>query len=119
MPETVYTHCVFVRSSYENMGQANITCASGCECQPTLLEGHWTERSSQLKLIQFYVTQSETCVIRIEGACSEDTAARSTLPGNRAHTCRCCQHTTPALLQVLLYSWCSQPCVCVCHCLPI
>ncbi len=49
------------------MGKANVTCVSGCTCQPNILNGHTTERSSQLTMHGFFVSQSEKCVIRLTG----------------------------------------------------
>ena len=34
--------------SYENMGQAAVTCESGCSCERTVVDGHGQEKFSQV-----------------------------------------------------------------------
>lgn len=38
---------VGILRSYEHMGIAELTCVSGCECEPSLMDGHWDSRTSQ------------------------------------------------------------------------
>ncbi|GAX81637.1 hypothetical protein CEUSTIGMA_g9065.t1 [Chlamydomonas eustigma] len=53
--------------SYENMGQAQVSCEAGCNCTPTTADGHQVERNSLLHLHNFYVTQAKEChiVVRV------------------------------------------------------
>ncbi len=43
--------------SYERMGQARVECASGCTCEPSTLEGHHREKTSQVFLHELRVSQ--------------------------------------------------------------
>uniref|UniRef100_A0A7S0S1A6 SGNH hydrolase-type esterase domain-containing protein n=1 Tax=Chlamydomonas leiostraca TaxID=1034604 RepID=A0A7S0S1A6_9CHLO len=52
--------------SYEHMGQASITCVSGCKCQESTLEGHHEEQNSQLHLHHFYASQHSNCTIQVK-----------------------------------------------------
>lgn len=62
-PHTVLT--INHLKSYEHMGQAEVTCISGCTCQPTILEGHWQQHNSQLSPHRFSVTQAPQCTLKI------------------------------------------------------
>ena len=52
--------------SYERMGQALVSCTSGCTCKPTVFDGH---NPATLASQEFWayvaVTQSEHCVFEI------------------------------------------------------
>ena len=52
-------------TSYELMGNAELTCVSGCECAPTALQGHVTEHVSVEKVASVNVSQSQGCVLRL------------------------------------------------------
>ena len=49
------------------MGKAAITCEDECKCDQSIMDGHGTERNSQLHLHDFYVSQAESCTIVITG----------------------------------------------------
>jgi hypothetical protein len=52
--------------SYEHMGAAEVSCASGCSCGPAVAEGHWPAKSSQPDMLQVAnVTQHPACVLRV------------------------------------------------------
>ena len=52
--------------SYEHMGQALVTCISGCTCEPTVFDGH---NPATLASQEFWayvaVTQSSQCVFEV------------------------------------------------------
>ena len=52
--------------SYERMGQALVSCVSGCTCAPTIFDGHSpTSTASQEFWAYVAVTQSEQCVFEV------------------------------------------------------
>ena len=51
----------------EHMGKARVTCEGDCKCLPSVLDGHHTERSSQLFLHTFYATQGQNCYVVVTG----------------------------------------------------
>lgn len=51
--------------SYEHMGKASVACTSGCSCSKKILDGHQSERSSQLHVLTVLVSQSPACVITV------------------------------------------------------
>eukprot|EP00798_Chlamydomonas_sp_ICE-L_P027685 gene27685-7326_t len=51
--------------SYEHMGEANVTCISGCSCQWGMLDGDITDHYSQLRVQEIKVTQAANCTIAI------------------------------------------------------
>ncbi|MEW5313241.1 MAG: hypothetical protein WDW38_004825 [Sanguina aurantia] len=51
--------------SYEHMGKANVTC-SGCECEPQTIDAHEGVHVSVQRAVEFAVTQSEACLIRVQ-----------------------------------------------------
>ena len=50
-------------SSYVNMGKAAVTCVSGCTCEPSTLDGHTTEKHSQVRV--FYCSHPRTQILII------------------------------------------------------
>lgn len=52
--------------SYHHMGQAEVSCVSGCSCAPVLLQGHTKEKHSQQELLKFMVSQSAECVVQVK-----------------------------------------------------
>lgn len=36
-----------ILKSYEHMGIAEMSCVSGCECEPLLMDGQWESKTSQ------------------------------------------------------------------------
>ena len=52
-------------SSYEHMGRASVTCASGCTCAPSTLNGHTTARSSQVLVFPLNVSRSAACALEV------------------------------------------------------
>jgi hypothetical protein len=52
--------------SYEHMGWAEVSCASGCECPPTRFNGHAREKKSLLVLHNMFATQHPECVLAVE-----------------------------------------------------
>eukprot|EP00798_Chlamydomonas_sp_ICE-L_P013622 gene13622-19500_t len=51
--------------SYESMGQAEVQCEGGCTCSRQVINGHHTDRTSQLFLESFFVSQSDSCTLSI------------------------------------------------------
>jgi hypothetical protein len=51
--------------SYEHMGSAELSCVSGCECTPVVLEGHTTQPVSIEQLVELPVSQAEVCVLSL------------------------------------------------------
>ena len=52
--------------SYERMGQALVTCVSGCTCKPTVFDGHNPASfASQEFWAYVAVTQSTQCVFEV------------------------------------------------------
>lgn len=52
--------------SYERMGQAQVSCLSGCTCAPMQFDGHMPEvKASQEFWAYMAVTQSEQCVLEV------------------------------------------------------
>lgn len=51
--------------SYEHMGQADLSCVSGCECQATTVDAHHTDRISVTVTATLKVTSTERCVLRV------------------------------------------------------
>ena len=52
--------------SYERMGQAQVSCVSGCTCSPMRFDGHMPEvKASQEFWAYMAVTQSEDCVLEV------------------------------------------------------
>lgn len=52
--------------SYERMGQALVSCVSGCTCQPTVFDGHNPySPASQEFWAYVAVSQSEQCVFEV------------------------------------------------------
>jgi DNA polymerase alpha subunit B len=52
-------------TSYEHMGKAAVTCASGCTCAPSTLNGHTTARSSQVVVFPLNVSRSAACTLEV------------------------------------------------------
>lgn len=53
-------------SSYEHMGQAHVSCLSGCTCSPQNVDAHEVRaKVSVQQAIEFDVTQAPACTIRI------------------------------------------------------
>lgn len=51
--------------SYKHMGMANVSCSGGCQCDPTMLDGHWGAPSSQENWAYFGVTQAAECLVTV------------------------------------------------------
>ncbi|KAG2425211.1 hypothetical protein HYH02_015038 [Chlamydomonas schloesseri] len=51
--------------SYEHMGVAQFSCVSGCQCDPKEVDGHHTEKVSQLYMMFLEVTQHPQCEVEI------------------------------------------------------
>lgn len=51
--------------SYEGTGAAQLSCASGCECAPALLNGHDPAPVSVERARTVEVTQAQRCVLRL------------------------------------------------------
>ncbi|PRW61115.1 hypothetical protein C2E21_0584 [Chlorella sorokiniana] len=51
--------------SYEHMGQAEVSCVSGCNCTTYKLDGHITERVSQTSMQTMELSRAEKCRLRI------------------------------------------------------
>ena len=53
--------------SYEQMGQALVSCVSGCTCEPKRIDGHNPASTASQEFWEYVpVTQSERCVVKIE-----------------------------------------------------
>lgn len=70
--DAVWNHCcqhsdmhTRVRS-YAGMGTAWVTCESGCKCDPIRLDGTWAQRASLPWVARLFVSQHESCRIRIK-----------------------------------------------------
>ena len=52
--------------SYEHMGQALVSCVSGCICKPTVFDGHNPASTASQEFWAYVaVTQSEQCVFEV------------------------------------------------------
>jgi hypothetical protein len=51
--------------SYEHMGQASISCVSGCTCTEAVADAHRAERVSIAELVVLRVTPAARCVVRV------------------------------------------------------
>ena len=52
--------------SYEHMGQAQLSCVSGCECESVMVDAHDGRfRQSITQSATLLVTMSEACVIKL------------------------------------------------------
>ena len=45
---------------------AEVTCTAGCTCEPSVFDGHWEYRNSQLQQHAFSVSQSKACTVQIK-----------------------------------------------------
>ena len=61
--------------SYENMGKAAVRCVSGCTCEESSLDGHHSEKNSQVFLHSFKASQHANCTVEVEGGCEEGEGA--------------------------------------------
>jgi hypothetical protein len=65
-PSTMVTLGIGHLKSYERMGQALVSCVSGCTCNPTVFDGH---NPASLASQEFWayvaVSQSEQCVFEV------------------------------------------------------
>ncbi|PRW59533.1 hypothetical protein C2E21_1609 [Chlorella sorokiniana] len=52
-------------TSYAHMGQANVTCITGCTCPDVTIEGHQPEHHSQTVLTNVDVSTAEVCRMRV------------------------------------------------------
>ncbi len=52
-------------ASYENMGQAAVSCTN-CKCKPKILDGHWTSHFSLLQVYNLRVSEHKECLIRVK-----------------------------------------------------
>ena len=65
-PSTMVTLGIGHLKSYERMGQALVSCVSGCMCNPTVFDGHNpASLASQEFWAYIAVTQSEQCVFEV------------------------------------------------------
>lgn len=62
-PLPVFLH--YMRS-YERMGTAKVTCVSGCQCDPVMVDAHHTERVTQVYLAQLVVSQHRECELQVK-----------------------------------------------------
>ncbi|PRW60464.1 expressed protein isoform A [Chlorella sorokiniana] len=51
--------------SYTGMGLAKVTCASGCTCRPSWVDGFWDSPTSLTQMHAFKVSQHPRCRLRI------------------------------------------------------
>lgn len=52
--------------SYERMGQALVSCVSGCTCEPAVFDGHNPASTASQEFWAYVaVTQSEQCVFEV------------------------------------------------------
>ncbi len=51
--------------SYEGMGVADVTCASGCTCKPGRLDAQWSRRASIFSTFEHWVSQHARCRLRV------------------------------------------------------
>lgn len=51
--------------SYEGMGVADVTCASGCACDPGELDTQWSRRASIFSTFEQRVSQHARCRLRV------------------------------------------------------
>eukprot|EP00873_Tetraselmis_striata_P010420 jgi/Tetstr1/430684/TSEL_020477.t1 len=58
--------------SYEGMGKFEVSCISGCECQPAVMNGHHQSRASQRFLTAVVVTQHPECHVQVEALAETD-----------------------------------------------
>ena len=56
----------FLRSYDERMGELEVSCARGCACNRTILQGWHSRRSSVLAFGILATTASDDCVLRLE-----------------------------------------------------
>ncbi|EFJ52634.1 hypothetical protein VOLCADRAFT_85814 [Volvox carteri f. nagariensis] len=59
----VYVHHL---RSYEHMGVAEVSCVSGCSCDPVEIDAHIKERVSQVYMSRLVVSQSRECVLEVK-----------------------------------------------------
>ena len=45
-----------------------VACEKGCSCNSSVLDGNQTERTSQVHMAGFYVSQSADCIVAVTGA---------------------------------------------------
>jgi hypothetical protein len=51
--------------SYEHMGQADVSCLSGCTCSQAAVDAHSSERTSVAEVMALRVTPAARCVVRV------------------------------------------------------
>ncbi|KAL3149582.1 hypothetical protein ABBQ32_002354 [Trebouxia sp. C0010 RCD-2024] len=65
-PSMVVTLGIGHLKSYERMGQALVSCISGCACQPTTFDGHNPASTASQEFWAYVaITQSEQCVFEV------------------------------------------------------
>lgn len=70
--------------SYDNMGEAHITCIQGCSCKYTKLQGSWTTQASvsHLKPIELSIFEvGSSCTMQIQHMGGVDATAKFKLSG--------------------------------------
>ncbi|PNG99591.1 hypothetical protein TSOC_014627, partial [Tetrabaena socialis] len=58
----VYVHHL---RSYQHMGSAKLSCASGCSCAEVVVDAHITEQASQVYMAELVASQSKECVVEV------------------------------------------------------
>ena len=66
-PQMEVTLGIGYLKSYEHMGQASVSCVSGCMCKQTLFDGHNPASTASQEFWAYVpVTQSEQCVFKVQ-----------------------------------------------------
>ena len=62
------------RSGTKPMGNAQVSCVSGCRCKPQTFEGSWDQQNSLTSLMAFRVSQHPECQVQFKVRCSKRSA---------------------------------------------
>eukprot|EP00955_Chlamydomonas_euryale_P064807 359081-Chlamydomonas_euryale.AAC.5 len=52
--------------TYENIGSARVSCASGCACESATVDGLWDQHYSTTGFVYLNVTANKHCVVEVE-----------------------------------------------------
>ncbi|PNH01068.1 hypothetical protein TSOC_013069, partial [Tetrabaena socialis] len=63
--EKVHLYVHHLRS-YQHMGSAQLSCASGCSCAEVVVDAHITDRVSQVYMAELVASQSKECVVEVQ-----------------------------------------------------
>jgi hypothetical protein len=66
VPDASASVLLLLFRSYAKHGRANVTCEV-CKCEPSVLDGYWTARNSQLDVHRLQATPAKECRITIKG----------------------------------------------------